>query len=357
MAEQYIEVDPDPPEPCQSHEPNSETTSLAASIYHGVTENGRRYQTTREGDYWGPCDAQQFESQEVGHTICQLLDTNTDNQFFQAPVEDPKHILDMGTGKGSWAVDVADRYPDAIIRGVDLYPPPTEWVPPNCYMEVEDLLLSWTWRSPFDLIHLRFMTGSWTPEDWNTIYKRCYDNLAPEGWIEQLEIDPQIRCDDDSLPPNASIRYLVAATTEAGSNWNHHLDTSETMRASIENAGFIDIREKSYRWAIGPWLNDARSKEAGRLHYYQWLSGMEGWVLRFLTQWARPEPWTQEEVQALLDKVREELGNPEYHMYQNVRRVWARKPTEAEFNLRETEIITLDDLEANVSPSRHWWWR
>ena len=37
----------------------SDTTSLASSIYKGYVENGRRYQTTREGEYWGPSDEKQ----------------------------------------------------------------------------------------------------------------------------------------------------------------------------------------------------------------------------------------------------------------------------------------------------------
>ncbi|KUM62490.1 hypothetical protein ACN42_g4624 [Penicillium freii] len=43
----------------------SETTSLSSSVYRGVFENGRRYQTVREGASWFPSDEQQFESLEA----------------------------------------------------------------------------------------------------------------------------------------------------------------------------------------------------------------------------------------------------------------------------------------------------
>lgn len=36
----------------------SDTTSISSSIRRGVVENGRRYQTLREGSYWGPADDQ-----------------------------------------------------------------------------------------------------------------------------------------------------------------------------------------------------------------------------------------------------------------------------------------------------------
>lgn len=61
------------------------------------------------------------------------------------------------------------------MRGVDLYPAPTTWLPPNCIMEVDDVLQEWTWRDKFDLVHLRQMMGAFTPDEWATFYKQCYE--------------------------------------------------------------------------------------------------------------------------------------------------------------------------------------
>jgi hypothetical protein len=44
----------------------SETTSITSTIARGRSENGRRYQATKEDDYWGPSDEQQFEAFEIG---------------------------------------------------------------------------------------------------------------------------------------------------------------------------------------------------------------------------------------------------------------------------------------------------
>ena len=46
------------------------------------------------------------------------------------------------------AIDVADRYPHATIHGVDLYPPPQDWVPPNCILEGK-LFLNHPNQSPY----------------------------------------------------------------------------------------------------------------------------------------------------------------------------------------------------------------
>lgn len=42
-------------------------------------------------------------------------------------------------------------------------------------MEVDDVLQDWTWREPFDLIHIRQLMGSFTDEEWEKVYKNCYE--------------------------------------------------------------------------------------------------------------------------------------------------------------------------------------
>lgn len=46
-------------------------------------------------------------------------------------------------------------------------------------------------------------------------------------------------------------------------------------------------------------------------------------LFRFLlTKFGEPEPWTPEQVQVYLAKVRQELNNSGYHSYIKFRRVW-----------------------------------
>ena len=44
-----------------------------------------------------------------------------------APIKKPKRILDVGTGTGSWAIDIAEEFPDAEIIGNDLSPIQPVW--------------------------------------------------------------------------------------------------------------------------------------------------------------------------------------------------------------------------------------
>lgn len=88
------------------------------------------------------------------------------------------------------------------------------------------------------------------------------------------------------------------------------------MTETIRKAGFVDIHEKNYKWPLGPWPRDQKYKEAGTVNFQHWMSGLEGWCMWLLTKFGSPEPWTQEEVHVYVAKMRAELKNPRFHIYE-----------------------------------------
>ncbi|KAJ5720493.1 uncharacterized protein N7483_008427 [Penicillium malachiteum] len=317
----------------------SDTTSLASEIARGRVENGRRYQSFKSEEYWTPSDEQQFDAYETGHIVYLLMENSASNPLHLAPIgKNPKHILDVGTGKGSWAIDAADMYPNTVVRGVDLFPPPINWLPPNCQFEVDDLVREWTWSMPFDFIFLRHMLGSFDQEGWATLYKRCYENLEYGGWIEQFEFDIRVESDDNSLPEDSLLAKWGETFLGCSNRAGRSLRVQETMRDSIEKAGFIDVHEKVYKVPVGPWPRDMVLKEIGRLNHEHWSTGMEGYAMWLLTKFGAPEPWTPEEVQVYLAHVRADLKNPKIHGWEYARRVWARKPRKDEIDRQGTPI-------------------
>ena len=83
-------------------------TSLASSIRKGIEENGRIYSSY--GTYNGlPVDEEEQDRNDLQHYKIALI---LDNRLHAAPISStPQNILDLGSGSGIWAIDMADRYP------------------------------------------------------------------------------------------------------------------------------------------------------------------------------------------------------------------------------------------------------
>lgn len=111
----------------------------------------------------------------AGHLTLTVMESLRENPYFRSPIsKNAQHIIDLGTGDGEWAMDVADRLPNLTVHGVDLYPPPATWVPPNCILEVDDITKPWTWSHKFDLVHMRYMLSALPRSEWKKLYARIY---------------------------------------------------------------------------------------------------------------------------------------------------------------------------------------
>lgn len=134
------------------------------------------------------------------------------DRLYLAPMTQPRHVLDIGTGIGLWAryivsqpltsfnskkltyySNISDAHPKAQILGSDLSP---LWhsdftIRPNLTFEVDDCCSNWTYLDEgselFDLIHIRCLYGS--VKDWRRLYQQAFEHLEPgRGWIEQVEV-------------------------------------------------------------------------------------------------------------------------------------------------------------------------
>ncbi|KAJ5927849.1 hypothetical protein N7466_006805 [Penicillium verhagenii] len=120
--------------------------------------------------------------------------------------------------------------------------------------------------------------GSFTPSEWDPVYKNCCEGLQPGGWIKQLEENPRVHYDDGSVPDNKCAWVLEDEACKAADNWGRPITVADTMKSSLEKAGFVDVHAKTYKWPIGAWIKDPVLKEAGNLHYHQWASEPGGGV-------------------------------------------------------------------------------
>jgi hypothetical protein len=68
---------------------------------------------------------------------------------------------------------VADKYPSALVLGVDLSPIQPLWVAPNVQFIIDDIEDHWTYPlDHFDLVHLRVMVAHM--RNLPKLFDQCY---------------------------------------------------------------------------------------------------------------------------------------------------------------------------------------
>ncbi|KAF2806714.1 S-adenosyl-L-methionine-dependent methyltransferase [Mytilinidion resinicola] len=296
-----------------------DTFTLNSSIRAYRIENGRSYHAYREGAYWGPNDEKAQDILDMAHHMY-LLTLN--NALHLAPLRDPKRILDVGTGTGIWAIDVAEQYPTAAITGSDLSPIQPEWVPPNCVFEVDDFTQPWLYGAAvLDFVHIRELFGS--VPDWDAFFAQAHRALKPGGWIEVVEHSVQPVSDDDTVDADHFFTLWGNTVIEMGERFGKSFTIWNEAKERLERAGFVDVVEVRYKWPMNGWSRDERLKRIGLWNQYRLHNGVEGFMLRLLTQ---AGGWSVARAQVFLAQMRAAIKDEKTHAYLPGTVVYGRKP-------------------------------
>jgi SAM-dependent methyltransferase len=269
-----------------------------------------------------PCDEQEMDRLDIFHRL--ITEARVSDGLIYAPHPHDARVLDLGCGTGIWAIDVANKYPDAFVLGVDVSPIQPRNHPKNC-----DFYAPWDYESPWaslgenhwDLIHLQMGSGS--VASWPSLYRRVFAHLRPDGWFEQVEIDFEPRCDDRSLDDTSLRKWyhsLKVATEEAMRPIAH--SSRETLR-HLQEAGFVDIDHQMVGLPLNQWHHDEHERKVGSWYNLAISESIETLMLAPLT---RVFGWSIEQIERVSTEVRSEAFNKEIHAYNILHIYQARKP-------------------------------
>ncbi|KAI9730150.1 MAG: hypothetical protein M1818_008244 [Claussenomyces sp. TS43310] len=237
-------------------------------------------------------------------------------QLHSAPLTpnyDGPRILDLGCGTGIWAIDMADKYQHAEVMGMDISLIQPNTIPPNLSFRRRNIESPWHGMAldSWDLIHMRMLYGSIS--EWNELYAKVFRHLKPGyGWMEQVELDLQPRCDDGTVLPDSKLvqwaRYLADASERA----YKPLLPNPNTRQMLQALQFVDIAEQVIRVPFNPWPADPHQKDIGRWFNLGLVQGLEAFSLGPLT---RVFGWKKSDVDRLVADAKVEICSKKYHVY------------------------------------------
>ncbi|KAI5811885.1 S-adenosyl-L-methionine-dependent methyltransferase [Pyronema omphalodes] len=299
---------------------DTSTASLTSSVNQYIFEHGRRYHAYYGPDkYLLPTDAKEQDRLDLNHEIIRLT---WDDKLHEAPLNNPHRVLDIGTGTGIWAIDMADQYPMAEVIGTDLSPIQPDWVPANCRFEVDDAMLEWTFKSDsFDFIHCRNIASG--VSDWNHLATELMRCTVPGGYVELGEYALTVNCDDGTMKADNGAKVHLQYLRESMLKMGRPAPTLESMKMLLENAGFEDIHALEAKEPIGPWPKDPRQKRIGAMSLLNFEGGFESYGMAAFTRVLGMEV---DKARAICNVALAAVRNKNYHMYGKFYRVYGRKP-------------------------------
>lgn len=284
-------------------------TSIASEISKGVLENDRIYPNYGKHSYGMPMDEDEMDRMDLQHRKYELV---LGDRHFLAPIgPTPQRILDLGTGTGIWALDIADMFPSAEVIGVDIAPIQPKWVASNCQFEIDDVEADWMYKKDsFDFIHFR--DPCYSIRDWPKLLGQCFTHLKPGGWCELACIYPLPMCDDGSMPETSGFKTVCSKFREAGRIFGTPLDVPVHFATYMREAGFVDISENIFKVPASPWPKDKRLKQIGALEMTNVIEGAGAFGFRVFHQ---VFGWSKEQIELVLMDFKRDVRNRAYHQY------------------------------------------
>lgn len=317
---QVTEVDLDDIDSALGDDLSVLTESVRSSVYDYRHENGRRYHAYGRSEYLLPNDEAEQGRLDLSHLIYTMA---LSGALYTAPIEksDLSRVLDVGTGTGIWAIELADESPSTIVIGTDISPIQPDWIPPNCRFYVDDAETPWTFEEPFDLIHGRVLCGGIA--DWPEFYRQAHLNLKPGGWMEMQEHECLLRSDDDTINQAPAITEWFQNVDKASTQIGKRLNVAHMHKQWMIEAGFEAVDEDIHKLPIGSWPKDPRLKAIGRIERVQVMEAIPTFTIAYYT---RVLGYTMEETEIAMMGIRKEFLDRYLHLYLNFHVIRGRRP-------------------------------
>ncbi|KAK6359316.1 hypothetical protein TWF696_000477 [Orbilia brochopaga] len=253
----------------------------------------------------------------------QVYSLRLSGRLYLAPItQNPRKILDVGTGTGIWALEVGDLYPNAVVIGNDISPIQPRWVPPNVKFEIDDFNEPWVQpQGTFDFVHAREVHGA--VEDWPQFCREAFKVLKPGGWIEVAESAVQLASDDATLPLDCALNSWLRNISDGFEQLGCTAVVGPHIEAWLRGAGFEHVRVEVFKLPVGLWPTDKTERDIGAFNLLNMIEYVEGASLQIYTKVLKK---SLDETRKSIMDVQAEFKRKDFHMYIPYYVAYARKP-------------------------------
>jgi SAM-dependent methyltransferase len=137
--------------------------------------------------YYLPSGAKEVDRLDIQHYALALMLGG----HYLAPVNEPRHILDVGCGTGQWCFDMCELFPDAIVVGLDPRNDSKTTEHANYRFVRGDVIAGLPFEAgTFAFVHQRLLISGIPLMRWSSVVNELARVTRPGGWLELVECRP-----------------------------------------------------------------------------------------------------------------------------------------------------------------------
>jgi SAM-dependent methyltransferase len=227
------------------------STEILSPAHHSVLPPLSEPRTYLEAvPYLLPKDAVEDQRLDYQHHLLYRAISN----HYLAPIPATiTTILDVGTGTGIWPADMATRFPQAHILGIDValtsLPHP---LPTTCLFSQANILHPLPFADgQFDFTHQRLLVAAIPAAHWPEVVRELVRVTRVGGWVELLEVGDCIEY------AGAATARLLSWLTTISSTLGFDMQVIRHLGALLEQASCDCIEAQDIPVPLGAWAGTA----------------------------------------------------------------------------------------------------